>query len=104
MTRCKDTRQRQFYILATRKFGWSKDTLIHKIEWQVYEKYLLGQTNFEVALPEKIKNQAVLALQDEYVWDFIGLGEKYSEAELEQAILKNIRAFLMDFGSDFSFL
>lgn len=104
MTRCKDTRQRQFYILATRKFGWSKDTLIHKIEWQAYEKYLLGQTNFEVALPEKIKNQAVLALQDEYVWDFIGLGEKYSEAELEQAILKNIRAFLMDFGSDFSFL
>lgn len=104
MTKCKDTRQRQFYILATRKFGWSKDALIHKIEWQAYEKYLLGQTNFEVTLPETVKNQAVLALQDEYVWDFIGLGEKYSEAELEQAILQNIRAFLMDFGSDFSFL
>lgn len=104
MTKCKDTQERQFYILATKKFGWSKDMLINKIEWQAYEKYLLGQINFEVTLPEKVKNQAMLAIQDEYAWNFVGLGEKYSEAELEQAILKNIRAFLMDFGSDFSFM
>ena len=32
LTKCKDTQQRQFYILATRKFGWTKDVLIHKIE------------------------------------------------------------------------
>lgn len=36
--------------------------------------------------------------------DFIGLGEEYSEYELEQAIIKNIRSFLMEFGTDFSFM
>lgn len=25
LTKCKDTQQRQFYILATKKFGWTKD-------------------------------------------------------------------------------
>ncbi|MCF0235121.1 MAG: DUF1016 family protein [Bacteroidaceae bacterium] len=104
LTKCKDTRQRQFYILATKKFGWTKDVLIHKIELKTYENFLLGQSNFDTTLPETIRSQAVLAVKDEYVLDFVGLGEEHSEYELEQAIIKNIRSFLMEFGTDFSFI
>jgi len=104
LTKCKDTQQRQFYILATKKFGWTKDVLVHKIEMKAYEKYLLGQSNFDKTLPESIKNQAILAIKDEYSWDFTELDDEYSEYELEQAIVKNIRAFLMEFGTDFSFI
>ncbi len=91
LTKCKDTQQRQFYILATKRYGWTKDVLINKIELKEYEKFLLGQTNFERTLPEKIKRQAEL-------------GDEPSEYELEQAIVKNIRAFLMEFGPDFAFM
>ena len=104
LTKCKDTRQRQFYILATKKYGWTKDLLINKIELKTYENYLLGQNNFDTTLSEKIKNQAILAIKDEYSLNFIGLGEEHSEYELEQSIIKNIRAFLMEFGTDFSFI
>lgn len=104
LTKCKDTRQRQFYILSTRKYGWTKDVLIHKIEMKTYENYLLGQSNFDTTLPEKIKNQAILAVKDEYTLGFAGLGDEHSEYELEQAIVKNIRAFLLEFGTDFSFV
>lgn len=104
LTKCKETQQRQFYILATRKFGWTKDVLINKIELKTYEKYLLGQNNFDNTLPEKIRNQAVLALKDEYSLNFAGLDEEHSEYELEQSIVKNIRSFLMEFGPDFSFI
>ncbi len=104
LTKCKDTQQRQFYILATKKFGWTKDVLINKIEAKNYESYLLGQSNFETTLPEKIKKQAALALKDEYTFDLIGLSQEHSEYELEQAIIKNIRTFLMEFGPDFSFM
>lgn len=104
LTKCKETQQRQFYILATKKYGWTKDVLINKIEAKTYENYLLGQSNFDITLPEKIKNQAILALKDEYTFNLIGLAEKHSEYELEQAIIKNIRAFLMEFGPDFSFI
>lgn len=104
LTKCKETQQRQFYILATKKYGWTKDVLINKIEAKTYENYLLGQSNFDLTLPEKIKNQAMLALKDEYTFDLVGLSEEHSEYELEQAIIKNIRAFLMEFGPDFSFV
>jgi len=104
MARCKNEQERQFYILATRRYGWTKDVLIHKIEWKNFEKFALGQSNFERILPDKVKNQAVLALRDEYNWDFSELEEEHSEKELEETIIKNIRAFLMDFGPDFSFL
>ena len=104
LTKCKETQQRQFYILATKKYGWTKDVLINKIEAKTYENYLLGQSNFDITLPDSIKNQAILALKDEYTFDLVGLAEEHSEYELEQAIIKNIRAFLMEFGTDFSFI
>lgn len=104
LTKCKETRQRQFYILATKKYGWTKDVLINKIEAKTYENYLLGQSNFDITLPDSIKNQVILALKDEYTFDLVGLAEEHSEYELEQAVIKNIRAFLMEFGPDFSFI
>lgn len=104
LTKCKETRQRQFYILATKKYGWTKDLLLHQIEAKTYESYLLGQHNFDTTLPENIRNQAVLALKDDYVLNFIGLAQIHSEYDLEQAILQNIRAFLSELGTDFSFI
>ena len=65
MSKCKDMQERQFYILETKKFGWTKDVLIHQVEQKAYERYLLGQTNFDDTLPEKVKQQAVLAVKDD---------------------------------------
>ena len=60
LTKCKETQQRQFYILATKKYGWTKDVLIHKTELKVYENFLLGQGIFDTTLTEGIHNQAVV--------------------------------------------
>ena len=38
MSKCKDNTQRQFYTIATKKFGWTKDVLTHQIENKTYEK------------------------------------------------------------------
>lgn len=48
--------------------------------------------------------QAILALKDEYTFDFLELGDQHSEYELEQAILANIRNFLVEMGGDFTFI
>ena len=70
----------------TRKFGWSKNVLIHQIENQSYEKSLLGQTNFDQALTPELRVQAKLTVQDEYTFDFLELAEEHSERELERAL------------------
>ena len=103
MTKCKDSQERQFYILATKKFGWTKNVLIHQIELKSYEKYLLGQTNFDSTLPESIRNQAALAVKDDYFVGYGNLDENYSEHELEQSIIENMRSFLAEFGTDVMF-
>ena len=104
MTKCKDNIQRQFYIIATKKFGWTKDVLTHQIENKTYEKYLLNQTNFDETIPEKIKNQAILAVKDHYNFDFLELNDFHSERELELELIKNIRKFLIEMGHHFTFV
>jgi predicted nuclease of restriction endonuclease-like (RecB) superfamily len=87
-----------------RKFGWTKDVLIHQIENQTYEKTLLGQTNFDQTLPEDIRNQAKLAIKDEYTFDFLELADEHSERQLEMAILTKVELFLREMGGLFAFV
>lgn len=104
MSKCKDPLEREFYIRMTRKFGWSRNVLIHQIDNQSYEKSLLGQTNFDQALTPELRAQAKLAVKDEYTFDFLELGEEHSERELERALIARIEDFLRAMGGMFAFM
>ena len=104
MSRCKDVLEREFYLRATSRFGWTKAVLQHQIDNQSYAKYLLNQTNFDQTLPPEIKAQAVLAVKDHYTFDFLGLADQHSERELEIALVQNLRSFLSEMGGLFTFV
>jgi predicted nuclease of restriction endonuclease-like (RecB) superfamily len=104
MSRCKDALQREFYLRMTRKFGWSKNVLAHQIDNQSYEKSLLGQTNFDKTLTPALRAQAKLAVKDEYAFDFLELGARHSERELERALIGRIEDFLRAMGGLFAFM
>jgi len=102
--KCKDELERKFYTAMTKKYGWSKNVLIHHIEGQSYERYLLGQTNFDNAVTENIRHQAKLAVKDEYNFEFLEIADEHVEKELEAAIMRNMRRFLQEMGGDFTFV
>lgn len=104
MSKCKDPLEREFYIRMTRKFGWSKNVLLHQIENQSYEKSLVGQTNFDRTLTPALLSQAKLAVKDEYTFGFLELGEAHSERELERALIAKIEDFLRAMGGMFAFM
>jgi predicted nuclease of restriction endonuclease-like (RecB) superfamily len=104
LQRCKEPLEREFYIRMTKKFGWTKNVLIHQIENQSYEKTLLGQTNFDKALTPKLRAQAKLAVKDEYTFDFLELGEEHAERELERALVGRVEQFLRAMGGLFAFV
>ncbi len=104
LERCRNDLEKEFYIRMTRKYGWSKNVLIHHIENRSYKKTLLNQTNFDKTVPENIRAQAKLAVKDEYTFDFLELGEEHSERELERALIGKIEHFLREMGSMFAFL
>lgn len=104
LEKCKDEHQRFYYINMTKKFQWSKTLLINAIDNNNYQNALLNQNNFSETLEIEIAQKADLIIKDEYTFDFLNLSEPYSEAQLEQAILSNIRTFLIELGGDFSFI
>ncbi len=104
LEQCKDNLEREFYLLHVRKFGWTYRVLTHQIENKTYEKYLLNQTNFDQILPDDYKHQALLAIKDHYTYDFLELTGEHSEQQLEEALVRNIRAFLMEMGNEFTFV
>lgn len=104
LDKCKDKLEREFYIKMTIKYGWTKNVLIHHVEGKGYERFLLGQTNFDKAVPDKYKHQAKLAVRDEYNFEFLEITDEHAEKELELAIMKNMRRFLQEMGGDFTFV
>ena len=104
MARCKDVLEREFYLRATARFGWTKNVLQHQLDNHSYAQYLNGQTNFDAAVPDTIKAQAMLAVKDHYTFDFLGLADAHSERELEEALVKNLRRFLAEMGGAFTFV
>jgi predicted nuclease of restriction endonuclease-like (RecB) superfamily len=98
MSKCKAPLEREFYLRMTRKFGWSKNVLIHQIDNQSYEKSLSGQTNFDQTLTPELRVQAKLAVQDEYTFDFLELAEEHGERELERALITRVEDFLRAMG------
>jgi predicted nuclease of restriction endonuclease-like (RecB) superfamily len=104
LEKCKDDLEREFYIKMVRKFGWTRSVLVHQVEGKSYERWLLNQTNFDKTLQEKYKHQAKLAVKDSYSFDFLEMMEDYGEREMELQLIKNIRSFLMEMGTDFAFI
>ncbi|HBB93040.1 MAG: hypothetical protein A2X22_03135 [Bacteroidetes bacterium GWF2_49_14] len=103
-SKCKTRSERQFYLIASKRFGWTSRVLDYQVDNRTYEKYTLNQTNFDQTVPEKYQAQRKLAVKDHYTFDFLELSDNHSEHELELALLKNIRGFLIELGGDFSFI
>ncbi len=104
LEKCKDSLQREFYIRMTRKFGWTKNVLTLQIENQTCEKTLLNQVNFDKTLPDEALNQAKLAVRDEYTFNFLELGDRYSKRQFERAVMAQVEPFLREMGGVFSFI
>ena len=104
MSGCKNDLEREFYIRMTKRMGWTKNVQIHHIDNKTYEKTMINQTNFNKSLPSLIKDQAKLAVKDEYTFDFLELGEDHSEMDLERELITKVNKFLVEMGGAFAFM
>jgi len=55
-------------------------------------------------LKEEQKLTPDLVFRDPYFLDFLGLRDKYSEKDLETAIIVELQHFIIELGSDFAFM
>jgi len=106
----KDPLQRQFYAEMARVERWSVRTLRQKIQGMLYERNAISRKPEELARQELEALQEVdrmtpdLVFRDPYLLDFLRLADTYSERDLEVAILKELERFLLELGTDISFI
>lgn len=106
----KDELKRGFYVEICRIERWSTRTLRKKMDGMLFERTALSKKPQELAkqelaaLRERDKLTPDLVFRDPYLLDFLGLADTYSEKDLEAAILRELERFLLELGTDFSFV
>lgn len=106
----EDPLQRDFYAEMCRVERWSTRTLKAKIQGMLFERTGISRKPAELARQEMAKLRDEdrmtpdLVFRDPYLLDFLGLADTYSERDLESAILHELELFLLELGTDFTFV
>ncbi len=100
----KTPEERMWYIQQTIQYGWSRNILIHQMDSHLYRRQGSAITNFSRVLPDPQSELAQQVVKNPYSFDFLSLGKEALERELESALIKHIREFLLELGVGFSFV
>jgi len=105
-SKCKNEKEREYYVENTIAFGWSRNVLTHHIKTDLYkrDKKQLKQNNFKETLPATVSDVADDMMKSEYNLEFLGISKEAKERELESSIIENIKRFLLELGYGFSFV
>ena len=102
----KNQEERHFYLKLVIKNNYTKRELDRQISSSYYERYLLSRGN---ALPttkrtvdeDDYPNTRIL---DIYSLEFLDLPNEFSERDLKNAIIRNLKDFILEIGKDFTFI
>ena len=100
---CKTTDERYFYALAAQRARWSSRELEKQIGASAFERTVLADLKLS-AVPRVLPADAGGVFKDSYLLDFLNLADPHSEADLQTALLRNLRRFLMELGDGFAFV
>ena len=102
----KTIQERHFYLQLAIKENYSKRELDRQLQSSYYERYILSNENI---LPTQNKtidedDYPDTRILDTYSLEFLDLPNEYSEKDLKNAIIKNMKNFILEVGKDFTFI
>ena len=101
MARAKSPEERRFYLEKCAAEHCSKRDLERLFDSSFYERHRLGET---APLSAKVSGAIRAAVPDIYALEFLDLPERHREATLRDAIVSNMRDFILELGQDFTFV
>lgn len=111
LMRVENAEARAFYEAESARCGWSTRALERQIGTFYYERLLAGGDRAGIEA-EAVEKTAALAptprdfVKDPYVLEFLDIKPDHSlyERDLEQLLMDNLQAFLLELGRGFSFV
>ena len=111
LQKTKDIQEVLFYIHQTVLHKWDKYDLRNHLKANLYAVQKEAPNNFLQTMPVNNARKAIGMFKDEYLLDFINVEEMevdkpddVDERVVEQAIVRNIKKFIMTFGRDFAYI
>ena len=105
ITKCKSIDEALFYVGKTIEQGLSRNSLANCIKSNLYEHQGKIINNFTDHLPALQSKLVQEVLKENYDFGFATVEhEIYDEAELEEALTKNVTDLLLELGTGFAFL
>lgn len=105
----KNKDARKFYEIEALRNGWTVRQMDRQISTLFYERTALSKNKAAM-----LRGGSVLSpgesiapeeeIKDPFVLEFLGLKDEYSESDLEEALIKQLEAFLLELGGDFAFI
>jgi predicted nuclease of restriction endonuclease-like (RecB) superfamily len=98
--------ERTWYIQKTIENKWSRTALQYQLQTDLYKRQHKTRkaSNFHLTLPKVQSELANAILKDPYKFDFLSLGDKFTERELEQQLVHHVQDFLIELGAGFAFV
>ena len=105
ITKCKSIEEALFYVGKTIEQGLSRNSLANCIKANLYEHQGKIINNFTEHLPALQSKLVQEILKENYDFGFATVEHDiYDEAELEEALTKNMTDLLLELGTGFAFL
>ncbi|MBI2689809.1 MAG: DUF1016 domain-containing protein [Acidobacteria bacterium] len=95
----RDRNARAYYECEAVRGGWSVRQLDRQISTLAYQR-TRGRSQSRRG-EEASANEII---RDPFVLEFLGLKDEYSENELEDALIRELEQFLLELGTDFTFV
>jgi predicted nuclease of restriction endonuclease-like (RecB) superfamily len=100
---------RSFYESEAIRGGWSVRQLDRQIGTQFFERTAHSKKPAAMlARGQKPRPEDTVSVEDEvrdpYLLEFLNLKDEFSESELEDALIQNLEAFLLELGAGFTFV
>lgn len=98
--------EKVFYIRLCIKNNYSKRELDRQIGSGYYQRYMLsnGVSNQSMRKVEGEEDYPNTKILDTYSLEFLDLPNHYSERDLKQAVISNMKNFILEIGRDFTYV
>lgn len=105
-SKCRDTKEQEYYIKNTIEYGWNRNLLLHHIKTNLFkrDKLDIQANNFSATLPSALSEIATDIVKSEYNLEFLSISKNSHEREVEKSLVENIKKFILELGYGFSFI
>lgn len=103
MSRCKTLEEKEYYLKLCIKERYSSRELERQITTGIFERTKIAQEKLSPVMRELPQDTSAV-FRDSYVFEFLDLPKKHSENDLQKALIKNLKDFILELGNRFTFV